>query len=219
MDIATYFKISTSKIDIVYQGCNPRFQAEIDEDTRESIKQKYGLPKDYILFVGNVEKRKNVLTLVKAIHVGKIDIPLVIIGKHSNYFKLVKKYIDTHSLKNIFFYNSIKNEDLPAIYQSAALFVYPSFFEGFGIPILESLFSRTPVITSKGGCFMEAGGKSSLYIDPYSVGELVEAIKGVLNNSRLARKMIDEGFQHARNFTSENTARNVMQVYEKLFSR
>ncbi len=216
LDIANYFEIDASKIDIIHQGCNPKFQATITEDTKRSIRQKYGLPESFILFVGNIEKRKNVLALVKAIHIGKINFPLVIVGNPGNYFKLIKKYIDTYSLKNIYFCYSVKNDDLPAIYQLASLFVYPSFFEGFGIPILESLFSKTPVITSKGGCFPEAGGESSLYVDPYNVEELIEAIKKVLNNTALANKMINDGFQHAQNFTSEKAARNVMQVYYKL---
>ena len=94
--------------------------------------------------------------------------------------------------------------------------IYPSIFEGFGIPILESLFSKTPVITSKGGCFSEAGGKHSKYINPLSVEEMKEAILEIQNSTELQNSMSENGFEFAQKFTDDKIADNLMEVYRNL---
>ena len=106
--------------------------------------------------------------------------------------------------------------DLPSIYQSANLFVYPSFFEGFGIPVLEALYSKTPVIAAIGSCLEEAGGPNSIYIDPKNSDELASAIDRVIENPELQLEMKEKGFEYAQNFTSENQAKEVLEIYEGL---
>ena len=109
------------------------------------------------------------------------------------------------------------NEDLPALYQMAEIFIYPSRFEGFGIPILEALNSGTPVITSKGSCFPEAGGPHSLYIDPDQPQEIAESIRKILEDPGLARQMSEMGKKHAERFREETMVAAIMDVYETLF--
>ncbi len=152
------FSIAPEKIDVVYQGCNPVFNTEVPLIEKEILRMKYLLPKSFILYVGTIEERKNLLTLIKALHYGKIDMPLVVIGKPTPYLNKIIEFIERHSLINIIFCDIVQNQDLPGIYQLADLFVYPSIFEGFGIPILEALYSRVPVITSKGSSLTEVGG-------------------------------------------------------------
>ena len=114
------------------------------------------------MYVGTVEERKNLLGIVKAMHIKNINIPLVVIGRKVDiYYRKVLNYITIHKLDNIIFPERILNIELPVIYQNAECFIYPSFFEGFGIPLLEALVSKTPVITSKRGCFAEAAGPGS----------------------------------------------------------
>ena len=156
---------------------------------------------------GPLRKGKNLLTLIKALHYGKIDMPLVVIGKPTSYLNKVIEFIERHSLINIIFCDIVQNQDLPGIYQLADLFVYPSIFEGFGIPILEALYSRVPVITSKGSCFAEAGGDYTIYVDPNNVEEMAAAIKKVLFDRDLQEKMITEGYRHARNFDADKVMR------------
>jgi len=175
---------------------------------------KYLIPNKYILYVGNIEERKNILNIIKAIHRAKINYPFVIVGRTSRYMSIVKAYIENYNLKNIYFLQNVPSEDLPAIYQMAELFVYPSFFEGFGIPILEALVSKVPVITSKGGCFAEAGGKSTIYVDPYNPHEIGEAINAVLKNPILKENMIVDGYMHAQKFRHEVIAQQLIKVYE-----
>ncbi len=218
-DIISQFKIDAAKIDVVYQSCNPAFQTTSDEVTRKSIKEKYKLPERYILYIGTIERRKNLLNLVKALHQGKISIPLIAIGRKTNYYTEVSDYIQKHRLDSIFIHNVINNDELPAIYQMAEVFVYPSLFEGFGIPILESLFSGTPVITSKDGCFSEAGGPGSLYVDPLNAEEITEALHRVLNDVNLRNQMTEDGLSYAENFTPEKTTGRIMQVYKTVLGK
>ena len=215
-DLVEFFKIPENKIEVVYQGCNPIYWERVTDSKKEETLMKYLIPEQFILYVGTVEERKNILNVVKAIHKEKIDFPLVIVGKSTPYFAKVKAYVELHEMKNIHFLQNVPTDDLPALYQLSKLFVYPSLFEGFGIPILEALTSKTPVITSRGGCFSEAGGKSTIYLNPESVDELAEAIKAVINSSRMRDNMIVDGFIHAQQFKQDRIARNLMDVYEKL---
>jgi glycosyltransferase involved in cell wall biosynthesis len=150
-------------------------------------------------------------------HLAKINIPLVVVGRKSDpYYKTVINYIYANKLNNIIFPEHIKNIELPVIYQNAECFIYPSFFEGFGIPILEALVSKTPVITSNRGCFAEAAGPGSLYVDPYDVEKIGEAILKVINNKELRDKMISTGEEYASNFKDEVIARKYMSLYYSL---
>ena len=215
-DIREFFHIPNEKIDVVYQGCNPVFNAEVPLIEKEILRMKYLLPKSFLLYVGTIEERKNLLTLIKALHFSKIDIPLVVIGKPTPYLNKVIEFIERHSLVNIIFCDMVQDQDLPGLYQLADLFVYPSFFEGFGIPILEALYSRVPVITSRSSSMTEAGGEHTLYVDPNNVEEMSAAIKKVLFDRELQEKMIAEGYRHARKFDADKVAANIMKVYNKV---
>ena len=106
------------------------------------------------MYVGTIEERKNLLAIVKAMHIANINIPLVAIGRKVNiYYQKVLNYIAVNKIENIIFPEQVLNIELPVIYQNAECFIYPSFFEGFGIPIIEALVSKTPVITTKRDCF------------------------------------------------------------------
>ncbi len=215
-DVVEFFKIEPGKIDVVYQGCNPMFNNEVSLIEKEILRMKYLLPKSFILYVGTIEERKNLLTLIKALHYGKIDMPLVVIGKNTPYLNKVIEFIERHSLINIIFCDIVQNQDLPGIYQLADLFVYPSIFEGFGIPILEALYSKVPVITSKGSSLTEAGGKYTLYVDPNNVEEMAAAIKKVLFDRELQERMKLEGYKHALGFDEDKVTANIMDVYLKV---
>ncbi len=217
-DVVEFFHISPEKIDVVYQGCNPVFSAEVPLVEKEILRMKYLLPKSFILYVGTIEERKNLLTLIKALHYGKIDFPLVVIGKPTPYLNKIIEFIERHSLINIIFCDVVHNQDLPGIYQLADLFVYPSIFEGFGIPVLEALYSGVPVITSRASSMTEVGGEYTVYVDPTNVEEMAAAIKKVLYNKDLQQKMKAEGIRHARSFDPDKVTANVMQVYKKVIA-
>ena len=176
-DIIQFLGIEESKIDVVYQGCNSEFHKEVDTNKKIEVTQKYNLPQNYILNVGTIEKRKNSLSILKAIEYGKINIPLIIVGKETEYQEELEKYASENNLsEKLLIFNNIPLEDLPAIYQQADVFVYPSVFEGFGIPIIEAMYSKVPVITTKGGVFSETGGHSSIYVEANNIEKLSDAI-------------------------------------------
>ncbi len=215
-DILKYFDIEESKIQVVYQGCNPIFYKEIAPASRINVLRKYGLPTKYLLNIGTVERRKNALLIVKAVHLGKIDLPVVIIGGRTDYQAEIEAYVAENQLsERVFIYNDVPFEDFPAIYQHAEMFVYPSHFEGFGIPIIEALNSKVPVITTKGGCFSEAGGFSTLYIDSEKWEDLAEKINFVLSDEDQRQHMIAEGYKYVQKFSEDKVAQNLMNVYLK----
>ena len=213
-DIIDFFSIPEEKIEVVYQGCNLLFQKEIKAKKRDAVITKYNLPKRYLLYVGTIEERKNLLTILEALN----ELPeqkLVVIGNGKSYKTKCLKYASKHNLSNrVLFMTNIKIEELAAIYQTAEMLIYPSIFEGFGIPILEALFSKTPVITSKGSCFSEAGGKNSIYINPLSKDEIKDAVLKIQSSPELKVKMKEEGFKYAQKFTDVKIAKQLMQVYE-----
>ncbi len=228
-DIIDFYKIDESKIEVCYQSCNDIFRQEINNEEKNRIKQIYGLPDKFFLTVGSIIERKNLLTIVKALHQLKneINIPLVIIGNGGAYKEMVKDYIAKNNLQNdVIFLSekegikdlaSFKNStDFPGIYQQAVAMIYPSTFEGFGIPVLEALCSKLPVITSNVSCLPEAGGDAALLIDPFSVNEMAAAMQKVFNDVNFAAEMKVKGIVHAEKFSQEKTATAVMNVYKNL---
>ncbi len=214
-DLVEFLGVDDKKIKVVYQGCNHLYYNLIDEPEQQRVREKYNLPNDYLLNVGTIEARKNALNIVKAINRNNIDIPLVIVGRPTDYVLTIKKYIKENDMsKRVIFLHNVPLEDLSALYQMSTIFIYPSIFEGFGIPILEALNSRVPVITSHGSCFPEAGGTSSVYVKPDSPDELAFAIENILNNSTFAKQIVEEGYKHALKFRENEIAANLMAVYE-----
>ena len=228
-DIINFYKIPENKIEVCYQSCNNIYRNEVGEEEKKRIKKLYSLPEQFFLYVGSIIVRKNLLTVVKAIKNLKstINIPLVVIGNGSSYKQKVKKYIKQNNLdKDIIFLseNAIVNNlesfqssaDFPAIYQQAIAMIYPSTFEGFGIPVLEALCSKLPVITSNISCLPEAGGDAAYYVNPTSAEEITNAMEEIFNDKNLADSMAIKGLQYAQNFTQLKTAAAVMKVYTSL---
>ena len=171
------------------------------------MKEKFNLPEGFILNVGTIETRKNLIAVINAMSIMKINIPLVVIGKKTAYMNFIKIQIKkiNFDISKIIFLENVSINELPQIYKLSSLFVYPSLFEGFGIPILESLYSGIPVISSKGGCFSEAGGPNSKYVDPQDKEEFAFQIEECLNNSQLRKKMSEMGKKYAQNFNPKKT--------------
>jgi glycosyltransferase involved in cell wall biosynthesis len=214
-DIVTYLKINPDKIKVIYQGCAPVFKENIPSEFIELTRKKYQLPTNFILNVGTIEKRKNVLSMIKAIK--EIDTHLVIIGKKTAYFSEINTYILENNLQNkVIFLENVELKELASIYRMATVFIYPSVFEGFGIPIIEALYSKTPVITSKGGCFSEAGGENSIYIDPLNPEELRIELSELLVNSEKRVVMQQKGFEFVQKFNDEIIAQNWIETYYKI---
>ena len=218
-DLIDFYHIPSSKIEVVYQGCHPSFREEYDSYVLDRVASKYALPQDFILNVGTLEPRKNAMLILQAMAQlkNKLQLPLVLVGKATNYKEELVAYARKENLLGqVHFLHNVPFEDLPKIYQLSRVFIYPSVFEGFGIPILEALCSRVPVITSKGSCFAEAGGPHSIYINPNDPEELADAILRITNNPTMTTKMTIDGVAHSLAFEDERVAQNLMNVYRKV---
>ncbi len=228
-DLVKLYHTPADKIDVCYTAADEAFEHLHTEEEKARIRIKYKLPQQFFLSVGSVIERKNLLNICKAIKAlkGKLDIPLVVIGGINTAYALqVKNYIKEQGLENDVLFMADRPEsnepdfknskDIPAIYQCATAMAYPSVYEGFGLPVLEGLWSGTPVITSGISCLPEAGGDAAYYIDPLSVDELVTAMEKVTTDELLRASMIQKGFVHARTFTTTVLAQKTMQSYLKL---
>ncbi len=214
-DIVDFLKIDPEKIQVVYQGCHKLFKEPMPANWKKKVQEKHKLPKEYILNVGTIEERKNLLTAVQAIK--NMDVFLVVVGGKTGYYKEVLEYIENESLQEkVLFLEQVSLEELVAVYQMASLFLYPSMFEGFGIPIIEALYSKVPVITSTGSCFSEAGGPHSLYVDPMDSQKFSQQIESVLSNDNLRNEMIEKGFEFAQKFNDEHIAKEIMKIYKSV---
>jgi len=213
-DIIEFLNVDVTKIEVVYQGCHNIFKTKTTNEARQMVIKKYNLPQNYILNVGTIEKRKNILSVIKAINEYKIDIPLVVVGRQTEYFNEIQKYIIQNKMsKQIITLHNISLSELHILYQLAQIFVYPSIFEGFGIPIIEALNSEVPVITSRDGCFVEAGGTDSLYVQPTNIDEIANAINFLLNNSLQRLEIIKKGVDFVKKFDDFKIANDIMKVY------
>lgn len=214
-DLVELLQVDAAKIEVIYQGCDPAFRFNQSDAQRALVKKKYNLPKRYVLTVGTIEERKNLLLLVKALLHTKSSIPLIVAGKPTAYTEQVKQFINTNNLNNrVVFLHEVSFDELPALYQLATLFVYPSRYEGFGIPVLEALNSGVPVIAATGSCLEEAGGPDSLYVNPDDEQDLAKKISRVWNSPALRQQMITKGFEYAHNFDDEKLAGKLMQLYQ-----
>lgn len=218
-DLIDYWNIPEEKIDVVYQGCSPIFESRVSPEEKRIVAEKYAVPEKFILSVGSIEPRKNLMLTVKAMaEQGKEwGLPLVACGKHTPYADEVMDFAVRSGIGDrIRMIHNVSFGDLPALYQMADVFVYPSFYEGFGIPILEALNSGTPVITTEGGVFPETGGDACIYIDPGSSEQMAIAINSVMDNDSLRRSMTEKGYEHAKKFREPIIAQNLMAVYNSV---
>lgn len=215
-DIVQYFRIPEAKIDVVYQGCDEQFKHKVEEHIKEKIRNKYSLPNKFILYLGSIESRKNLLLLAKALEYLKEPIEVIAIGKRTPYANKIEKYLKDRGLeKRMQMLHNVPFHELPAFYQMATTFVYPSFFEGFGIPLLEALNCGTPAIGATGSCLEEAGGPDSIYIDPNNPQELAQSIERTLTDAALREEMIKKGKEYACRFEKEVLAKELLEVYNK----
>lgn len=219
-DIVHFYHIDPTKIDVIYQSCDHQFKKLLNDREKEFIRQKYQLPQNYLLNVGTIEARKNLMLIIKALPLIDATYPLVVIGKETKYTKLVKKEIKNLGLQQrIIFLKNIPFSDLPGIYQMATTFIYPSEYEGFGIPIIEALYGKTPVVAAKGSCLEEAGGPDSAYVLPTDSHALAEAVNTLIKNPEWRATRIEKGLAYVQRFNDHAITQEVMQCYLKTINQ
>lgn len=223
-DAMELWRIPEEKIKVIYQGCDESFKQGCAEMKKQEVRERYNLPAHYILSVGSIERRKNALAVVKAFHELlsaesriPVDLSVVLVGRQTVYTDEIRAYIRTYRLEDrVLILSNVTFPDLPAVYQMADVFVYPSRYEGFGIPILEALNSSVPVVAATGSCLEEAGGPDSLYVAPDDIRAMSDALLKTLTDSSLRTSMIASGRMYATRFSERVQASQLMEVYLSL---
>ena len=198
------------RIQVIYQSFAPHFSTDISSEEKARVRERYKLPQRFILNVGTIEHRKNLALAVEAVELLPQDIHLVAVGRQTSYVRDLPHSDRLHLL------GGISNRELAAIYALAEAFVYPSRYEGFGIPIIEAIAAGLPVVACTGSCLEEAGGPYSRYVGPDDVIGMAEAIKMSLRGSRGRQDRIARSREYIRRFEGNDVAAQVAQVYHDL---
>lgn len=221
-DIVKELNIHPDKIVTVYHGIDESFKRIGDRNYLEKTRSIFSLPKEYILFAGALKPRRNVSRLFEAYSIlkkkYKLIHQLVIAGQKDQKYKEVFSTIEKSGLdKDIMFIGNVDHRFLPAIYNMASLFIYPSLYDGFGFPPLEAMACGIPVVTSNVSSLPEIVGDAALLVDPYNIEAMAEAMWKVLNNKELSRVMAEKGIKRAAKFTWERCAKETLKIYSNVY--
>ena len=218
-DIMEFGEVDGSQISVIYQSCAPRFSKEEVRGNKERLRvgASAGMDGRYIFSVGSIEERKNILLAVKALPLLPEDLKLVIVGRHTKYTDVVQDYVQKHGLtQRVKILHGVKDEELPDLYAGAEAFVYPSVYEGFGIPIIEAISTGLPVVACTGSCLEEAGGPDNLYVAPDDAEGMAAAIRQVLRGAEGREERILRSQAYIRRFEGQNVAQQVVDLYRNL---
>ena len=216
-DLVNDFSIDPAKIDVIYQGVDPIFTLDIDTVQRQKIRAKYNLPEKYILSVGTIQLRKNQMMAVEALASLPPQVELIFVGRLAgDYGKRLAERVSALGLSSrVRFLENVPFADLPALYSYAVFSSYTSRYEGFGLPVVESLCSGTPVIAASGSCLEEAGGNGAVYVDPDDVAAYVQAASRLLDDRVFNDRLAGAGKRHVKRFSADSFAKSTMAVYNK----
>lgn len=225
-DIIDIYNIPPEKIHVCYQSCNQAYSQKLSPAQLLQIQKQYNLPETYFLYVGSIIERKNLLLLCQALKLlkTKLSIPLVVVGEGKAYKEKVKQWLMKHDLLDqvIFLSDTAtakaspeyqNGAHFPAIYQNALALIYPSMYEGFGIPVLEALTSGIPVVTARSSSLPEVGGDAALYFEPNDVAGLCDRMLQIALNDETRQQCFQNAARHVLNFTRHKFAESVMKVY------
>jgi glycosyltransferase involved in cell wall biosynthesis len=219
-DLIKYLNVKADKIKVIYESYHKRFKTRKNKGNIMAVKQKYNLPEKYIFFIGGITPLKNFSNIIKSFNIirNKIPIKLVVAG-----FKRWKYASDMDLIRRLKLQNDVKilgfvpDDDLPYLYHSAQCLIFPSLYEGFGIPILEAQACECPVICSKTGCTPEVSGGAALLVNPYNRKEIVQSIYNILNNKYLRKKLIAAGLENVKKFNWSKTAKKTLKLFEEKY--
>ena len=223
-DLVRLYDVDPDKITVIYEAADPRFRPQPIEEIRR-VQRKYSLPERFILSLGTLEPRKNYQRLVEALALlrqkpGAEGWRLVIVGGKGWLYGPFFRRLEELGLEHeVILLGHVPNEDLPALYSAATLFVFPSLYEGFGLPPLEAMACGTPVVCSRASSLPEVGGRAARYVNPTSTEEIAQAIHEVLVDEVLQEEMRERGVEQAKQFSWERAAQETMALYHFLMSK
>jgi glycosyltransferase involved in cell wall biosynthesis len=208
------------KVDVVYHGVDPVFRVRSEEEIA-AFRARRGLPHRFLLYVGTLEPRKNLSRLVEAYaQLQEPGFKLVLGGGKGWYYEEILRRVTELGLEEVVvFPGFIPAEELPLWYNAATALVYPSLYEGFGMPVLEGMASATPVITSNCSSLPEAAGGGALLVDPLDVEALAAGLRQLMQDRELCQRLVELGLEHARRFNWPKTARDTWVTYQKAIAK
>lgn len=219
-DVIRLFGIDAHKIIVIPHGIDSHYKPVEDKKSAVTLLKKYGIAGKYILYVGRIQARKNISSLIQAFQLlkkrRKLEHKLVLVGKMMWESKEFYKEIDNLDIReDVILTDHAPYSDLPFFYNNADAFVYPSLFEGFGLPPLEAMACGTPVIVSNMTSIPEVVGDAALFVDPYDISSIAEGMEKLLSSDNLKKDLIKKGFQRAKQFSWKETAKKTLSVYEQ----
>ena len=220
-DLVQHYGIEPGKISVVYSGWDERMQPVEDEGTIERVKARYGIRGEYVLYVGTLQPRKNLGRLLEAVallreQAQRGEAPgLVISGRKGWLYDPVFQQVERLGLeREVVFPGYVPQEDLPALLSGARLFVFPSLYEGFGLPVLEAMACGTPVVCSNVSSLPEVAGDAAFLVDPRDVKGMAEAMNRLLQDEGLRAEVVERGYRRVRQFSWDRCARETLAVLE-----
>lgn len=222
-DLEQLLSVPASKVDVIYEASEQEYNANMDPQKAEMIKKKYGIRKPYLMYVGVWRNHKNILGLLSAfakILERGLDYQLVIVGKPDPHYPEVMQKMDELKIRNsVVLPGFVPEEELPVFFQACDLFVFPSFYEGFGLPPLEAMASGCPVASSNTSCMPEILGDAAEYFDPYNTEDMARAIESVVRNRVRSQELRAKGLEHAKRFSWKTMAQQTLAAYNKALSK
>jgi glycosyltransferase involved in cell wall biosynthesis len=216
-DIIRFFGTPSEKIDVIYNAFDERFGKNPDEDAVVRVRERFQLHDPFVLYAGNVKPHKNLERLIEAFHLvrsGGLDLKLVLIGDEISKYAALRRAVHRHQLHPyVRFLGYLPEETLAIMYRLAGVFVFPSLYEGFGLPPLEAMASGTPVVTSNVSSLPEVTGNAALLVDPYNPQAIADAIARVITDRILSDELRSKGLARARQFSWETSVRRIRDIY------
>jgi glycosyltransferase involved in cell wall biosynthesis len=220
-DILRYFGIPATKIDVIYNAIDERFGEAPSEEDVSRVRERYQLNDPYVLYAGNIKPHKNLERLIEAFHLFRRDglehVKLLIIGDEISKYASLRRAVHRYKLhQHVRFFGFVPDRTLAVLYRLAGVFVFPSLYEGFGLPPLEAMASGTPVVTSNISSLPEVVGDAALLIDPYDPTAIAQAMRRVLTEPALRDDLRRRGLARVKEFSWERSVRRVRQVYDEV---
>jgi glycosyltransferase involved in cell wall biosynthesis len=220
-DILHYFNIPDEKVTVIHNGLDERYRVPPPDAEIYRVRERFQLDEKFVLYAGNVKPHKNVERLIEAFHIlhtsGFAHLKLLIIGNDISKYATLRRAIHTHDLhKYVRFLGFVPDETLAALYRLAAVFVFPSLYEGFGFPPLEAMAAGTPVVASNISSLPEVLGDAAMLVDPYDANALADSIRRVLVDDELRRELSVKGLKKVQEYSWEEAARRVRRIYDEV---
>ncbi len=219
-DLIQTYGVSHEKITVTYEGAGDAFIPLEREKAKEAVARKYGISGEFILYVGRLQARKNLMRLVDAyalVHKAGFPHKLVLAGKMDSMFQpVLSRLRDLKLEKDVHLPGYVEALDLPSMYNAAEVFVYPSLFEGFGLPVVEAMACGTPVVTSRGSSLEEVAGDAAVLVDPLDEKSIAGSLMRILADPELRKRLSHSGVTRSRQFSFRNAAHQTVEVYERI---